>query len=124
MLLLCALLNRLGYSDIEFDFFGTPDEENYNSITPYLSGSSSYHSSNYLQHLEKLKKLGETHPLMMQSYHLYSASTKDTIEDNLQELFKAMRITLPDFSIAKIRDYLLSSDEISILMSINCVLTN
>ena len=124
MLLLCALLNRLGYSDTEFDFFGTPDEEKYYSIIPYLSTSHSYQSDEYLQHLEGLKKLGESHPLMMQAYFVHSAPTKDTIEDNIKELYKGLNITLPDFSIAKIYNYRLSGNEISILMSITCELTN
>ena len=124
MLLLCALLNRLGYSEIDFDFFGTPNEEEFFNIRPYLSASHSYHSSDYLQHLEALKRLGESHPLMMQSYYLYLSSSKDTIDNRLKDLYKALSITLPDFSIAKISNYRLSGDEISVLTSITGELTN
>lgn len=124
ILLLCALLNRLGYSEIEFDFFGTPDEEKYFSILPYLSSTNSYDSEKYLQHLEVLKELGETHPLMMQSYYLYSVKSKDTIEDRLKDYRSALDITLPNFNISGINNYRLSGDEISILLGITYELTN
>lgn len=124
ILLICALLNRLGYSENMFSFFGTPTEELYFSILPYLSSTNSYDSEKYLQHLEALKELGETHPLMMQSYYVYSAKSKDTIEDRLKDYHSALDISLPNFNISGINNYRLSGDEISILLGITYELTN
>ena len=74
ILLLCAILNRLGYSESEFDFYGSENEERYFKIISYLSSTTDYNSDKYLHYLEELKSLGETHPLMMQSYFLYFAN--------------------------------------------------
>ncbi|MCR4902620.1 MAG: helix-turn-helix domain-containing protein [Butyrivibrio sp.] len=124
ILLVCSLLNRLGYSESIFDFFGTPNEEKYFSLLPYLSTSHSFHSEEYLNHLDALKTLGETHPLMMQSYYLYLAGSKDDIEDRLKTYNSALNISLPNFNISKIRSFRLSTDEISILLGITHELTN
>ncbi|WP_026505158.1 helix-turn-helix domain-containing protein [Butyrivibrio sp. NC3005] len=124
ILLLCAILNRLGYSESEFDFYGSKDEERYFKIISYLNSTTDYDSNKYLHYLEELKHLGETHPLMMQEYYLHYSSTKNNIDDRLHILNKALAITLPDFNISRLLNYRLSAAEISLIVSITYELTN
>lgn len=119
ILLISALLNRLGYSELEYCFFGNQKEEKYDNIIPFLISHKDILSDSYKIALDELKKLGNKNKLVMQDYYdTYIFNYINDKNERLDKYRKALDITIPDFNIKKILNYRLTGTEISLLSGI------
>lgn len=114
-----ALLNRLGYSERDFLFYGNDKEAEYsyaknNLISHALRGEVSTSSSD--KDVELCLQSDE--PLIKQLGLLFGNIKDPTSTEERNNLFKALNITVPDFDINEISFSRLSWAEITILSNI------
>ena len=122
-----ALLNRLGYSERDFVFYGNDKESEYsaaknNLISLALRGESS--SSSIDKDVEQCLESEE--PLVRQLGLLFDNVKDATSPEERKRLYEALEISLPDFDLTSLSTRRLSWAEISILNSItvNCIRCN
>ena len=114
-----ALLQRLGFSEREFVFWGDAKEAKFHELKFKLM------HTNYLSHNELTEYLNELNrsiykkDFLYEQYYLYKdALCNQDSPERLSKLQTALSITLPDFEIHKIYNYRLSWTELSILNNI------
>ena len=122
-----ALLNRLGYSDRDFVFYGNDKESEYsyaknNLISLTLRGKAT--SSSTDKDVETCLESSE--PLVRQMGLLFENIKDPTSLDERKHLYEALEISLPDFDLEKLSSSRLSWAEISILnnITVNCIRGN
>ena len=121
-----ALLNRLGYSERDFLFYGTDKEAEYSHakseiISRILRGevlSSEFDNSVKLC-------LDSPEPLIRQLGLLFSNIKEGTSFEERNKLYDSLKITVPEFSLKNFDSYRLSWTEITILnnITVNCILS-
>ena len=116
-----ALLNRLGYSERDFIFYGnTVESECWKQKNFLLSKHrQGDHSSEEVVAVMNMG-LKSDEPSMRQVC-LFFKNSADFSEQNCEALIEALKISIPDFSVATIGQRRLSWNEITIL---NCICTN
>ncbi|MGN1156621.1 MAG: helix-turn-helix domain-containing protein [Agathobacter sp.] len=119
ILLLEALLQRLGLSERPFVFFGDENEHQFNELKHKAIHSQQLRPKELLQYLEQMETLNTANdPLKKQFILFRKAFFCETPEEGLSMLFDALHCTLPQFNISRIHEYRLSWAELSILNNI------
>ena len=119
ILLLEALLQRLGISERPFVFFGDEKEHEFNELKHKAIHSQQLRPTELLEYIEQMEHLNiDNDPLKTQFILLRKAFFCETPELSLSMLFDALHCTLPQFNISRIHEYRLSWAELSILNNI------
>ncbi len=116
-----ALLNRLGYSERDFIFYGNTEESECWKQKNFLLSKHRLGDHTSKEALEIMNEgLKSSEPSMRQICQFFKSSA-DFSEQNCEELIEALKISIPDFTIDTIGQRRLSWNEITLL---NCICTN
>lgn len=121
-----ALLQRLGFSEREFVFWGDAKEAKFHELKFRLMHDIYLSADDKAAYIAQLKKLiTPKDTLYYQFYLIQDAIQCKTPKDKLQKLQMALACTLPHFNIGEIGNFRLSWAELSILNGIahSCILS-
>lgn len=110
-----ALLQRLGYSERVFTFWGTERENAFHELKIKLIHKDTTDSSTLLQ----LRLLIDPKNQLEQQFSIYQeAIYESNIERKIELLLQALKITLPDFSFSHINNHRYTWAETSIIQTL------
>lgn len=119
ILLLEALLQRLGISERPFVFFGDELENNFNNWHEQFLRLDNRHKQDAFSCLSQMEEISsDDNPLQKQLILFYKSDFCTDPKEELALYYDALACTLPDFNINRILDYRLSWAELSILNNI------
>jgi len=122
-----ALLNRLGYSERDFLFYGNDKEYEYSYVKNNLI-SRSIRGDNISTPDDKDVNLclNSSEPLVRQLGLLFDNSKNPASSEEKENLYEALKISIPDFDLSAFSSYRLSWSEITLLsnITVNCIRSN
>ncbi len=119
ILLLEALLQRLGISDRPFTFWGNDDENKFHELKFKSLQTQQLHLKDLKTYISQMKALTNKKDILQTQFILFQESQIcTTADEELSMLFDALHCTIPDFHINKIHEYHLSWTELSCLNNI------
>lgn len=114
-----ALLQRLGYSERIFIFWGNDRENELHNLKFQLIHSQRTRNINKALYLRQFKSLLTKKDILNWQYYLYKKAKDEKNSNNrISILLQALHLTLPNFDINHILNYRLTYVELSILNSI------
>ncbi len=122
-----ALLNRLGYSDRDFLFYGSDKETEYSQAkNNFISRNMQGESSSPELDDEIMLCMQSSEPIINQLGLLFDNIKVPMTVAERSKLWDTLRITLPDFDLENLNSYRLTWAEITILNNIiiNCIRSN
>ena len=124
ILLLEALLQRLGISERPFVFFGDETEHEFNELKHKAIHSQQLRPTELLEYIEQMEHLNiDNDPLKTQFILLRKAFFCKTPSERIHLLLDALHCTLSEFNVSRIHDYRLSWAELSILNNLSNLYT-
>ena len=124
ILLLEALLQRLGISERPFVFFGDETDHQFNELKYKAIHAQQLRPKELLEYIKQMERLNaDNDPLKTQFILLRKAFFCETPTQRISMLLDALRCTLPEFSISRIHEYRLSWAELSILNNLSSLYT-
>ncbi len=122
-----TLLNRLGYSDRDFLFYGNDKETEYSHSKNVLISQNMQGKLSSAEIDREIKLcMGSSEPIINQLGLLFDNIKDPTSADERKRLWDALNITLPGFNADDLNSHRLTWAEISILNNIviNCIRSN
>ena len=111
-----ALLQRLGFSDRVFTFWGNEKEKRFHDLKYKIMYEHSLSPEVLEAYLDEMEQLaGERDVLYRQEYLLLITTEKNPPGKRMAGLTQALRLTLPEFKIHEICSYRLTWCELAIL---------
>lgn len=119
MILAETLLQRLGFSEREFIFWGDAKESKFHELKFKLMHESYLSKDNIHTYLSNLEKMIDTKDTLYKQYLLFEkALYTNSNEEKIKTLWEAFHCTLKNFEILNITNYRLSWMELTILNNV------
>ena len=116
ILLIEALLQRLGISERYFTFWGSDRENEFHDLKFKAIHFQQLRADDLKKYLQRMEELTTEEDILQKQFiQLRKAFFCPTPEERLSLLFEALHYTLPDFDISRIHEYRLSWAELTAL---------
>uniref|UniRef100_UPI0040568F5F helix-turn-helix domain-containing protein n=1 Tax=Agathobacter sp. TaxID=2021311 RepID=UPI0040568F5F len=119
ILLMEALLQRLGVSERIFTFYGSPLESQFYDLKSKSIDAQQTYLSSLPHYIRQLEKISSPKNIFQKQFILFiSAILRNSPQDRISAYLEALHCTLPDFDISHIHNYRLSWAELNCITNI------